>query len=58
MSIELRKRRIIAGTLIIALAFLSLAGVLVKTQLIDGDKYKTLAKSLSESTITVKASRG
>ncbi len=58
MSIELRKRRIIAGTLIIAMAFLSLAGALVKTQLIDGDKYKTLAKSLSESTITVKASRG
>lgn len=58
MSIELRKKRIIAGTLIIAMAFLSLAGVLVKTQLIDGDKYKTLAKSLSESTITVKASRG
>lgn len=58
MSIELRKKRIIAGTLIIAMAFLSLAGVLIKTQLIDGDKYKTLAKSLSESTITVKASRG
>ena len=58
MSKELRKRRIIAGTLMIALAFLSLAGVLVKTQLIDGDKYKTLAKSLSETTIIVKASRG
>lgn len=58
MSIELRKKRIIAGTLIIALAFLSLAAALVKTQLIDGDEYKALAKSLSEYSSTVKASRG
>ena len=40
------------------MCFLSLAGVLVKTQLIDGEKYKTLANSLSESTVIVKASRG
>ena len=58
MSKELRKRRIIAGIVVIAMCFLSLAGVLVKTQLIDGEKYKTLANSLSESTVIVKASRG
>jgi penicillin-binding protein 2 len=58
MSIELRKKRTIAGTAIIAAAFLLLVGALVKTQLIDGAEYKAAAKSLSVSSSTVKASRG
>lgn len=58
MSVELRKKRIISGTIIIALGFLLLISALVKTQIIDGDEYKAAAKSLAVSNSTVKASRG
>ena len=58
MSVELRKKRIISGTIIIALGFLLLISALFKTQIIDGDKYKAAAKSLAVSNSTVKASRG
>ncbi len=58
MSIEIRKKRIVSGLIIIAAAFVLLMGALVKTQLIDGDEYKAAAKSLSVSSSTVKASRG
>ena len=58
MSIELRKNRRIAGTVIIGLLFLFLVFALVKTQLIDADQYKAAADSLAVSTSSVKASRG
>ena len=58
MSIELRKKRTIIGLVVIAVGFLLLMGALVKTQLIDGDKYKAAAKSLSVSSSKVTASRG
>ena len=58
MSIELRKNRRIAGTVIIGLLFLFLVFALVKTQLIDADKYKAAADSLAISTSSVKAPRG
>lgn len=58
MSIELRKKRRITGTVIIAVCFVLLVFSLVKTQIIDGDEYKAAAKSLAVSSSTVKASRG
>lgn len=58
MSIELRKKRRIAGTVIIGLLFLFLVFSLVKTQLIDADQYKAAADSLAVSSSSVKASRG
>ncbi len=58
MSIELRKNRRIAGTVIIGLLFLFLVFGLVKTQLIDADQYKAAADSLAVSSSSVKASRG
>ena len=58
MSIELRKKRRITGTVIIGIAFLFLLMVVGKNQLIDGDKHKAEAKSLSVSSSVVKASRG
>lgn len=58
MSVELRKKRRITGTIAIALVFAIFIGSLAKIQLIDGDKYKSAARSLSVSTSTVKASRG
>ena len=58
MSIELRKNRRIAGTVIIGLLFLFLVFGLVKTQLIDADQYKAAADSLAVSSSSVKAPRG
>ena len=58
MSIELRKKRRITGTVIIAVCFVLLVFSFVKTQIIDGDEYKAAAKSLAVSSSTVKASRG
>ncbi len=58
MSIELRKKRRISGTVLIGLVFIILIFVVGKTQLIDGDKYKAEVRSLSESMSTVKAARG
>ncbi len=58
MSIELRKNRRIAGTVIIGLLFLFLVFGLVKTQLIDAEQYKAAADSLAVSSSSVKASRG
>ncbi len=58
MSIELRKKRRIAGTVIIGIAFLFLLFAVGKNQLIDGDKHKAEAKRLSVSSSVVKASRG
>ena len=58
MSIELRKNRRIAGTVIIGLLFLFLAFGFVKTQLIDADQYKAAADSLAVSSSSVKAARG
>ncbi|MBR0536317.1 MAG: hypothetical protein IIX14_08075 [Clostridia bacterium] len=58
MSIELRKKRRIIGTVIIGALFLFLVLAVGKNQLIDGDKHRAEAKSLSVSASTVKASRG
>ncbi len=58
MSIELRKKRRIVGTVIIAACFVLLVFSLIKTQLINGDEYKAAAKSLAVSSSTVRASRG
>lgn len=58
MSIELRKKRRISGTVIIGLLFLFLIFDFMKTQLIDADKYKAAADSLAVSSSSVKASRG
>lgn len=58
MSIELRKKRRIAGTVIIGVAFIFLVFAVGKNQLIDGDKHRAEAKSLSVSVSTVKAARG
>ncbi len=58
MSLELRKRRVVAGTVVIGAAFILLIISLFKTQLIDGNEYKAAAKSLAISTSTVKATRG
>ena len=58
MSIELRKNRRIAGTVFLGLLFLFLVFALVKTQLIDADRYKAAADSLAVSSSSVKASRG
>ena len=58
MSIELRKKRRIFGTVVIGVMFLFLVFAVGKNQLIDGDKHKAEAKSLSVSASTVKASRG
>ncbi len=58
MSIEIRKRRRVTGTIIIAVGFLFLVFALIKTQIIDADEYKAAAKSLSVSSSMVKASRG
>lgn len=58
MSIELRKKRRITGTVFIGIVFLLLAFAVGKNQLVDGDKYKAEARSLSVSASTVKAARG
>lgn len=58
MSIELRKKRRIAGTVVIAVCFAALLSAIAKTQLIDGDEYKAAAKSLAVSSSTVKSDRG
>ncbi len=58
MSIELRKKRRITGTVIIGIVFLFLVFAVGKNQLIDGDKHRAEAKSLSVSASKVKASRG
>ena len=58
MSIEIRKRRRVAGTVVIAVGFLFLVFALIKTQIIDADEYKAAAKSLSVSSSVVSASRG
>ncbi len=58
MSLELRKKRTVIGTVVIGVAFFALIISLFKTQLIEGDEYKAAAKSLAISTSTVKASRG
>ncbi len=58
MSIEIRKRRTIIGTVIIGAAFLLLCFTLIRAQLINGDEYKAAAESLAVSTNTVNASRG
>ncbi len=58
MSMELRKKRTIAGTIIIGACFLFLVFGFVKTQLIDGKEYKAAADSLAVSSSTVKAARG
>lgn len=58
MSVELRKRRRITGTVAIAVCFSLLVVSLVRTQLINGNEYKAAAKSLSVSSSTVKATRG
>ncbi len=58
MSIELRKRRRISGTVIIAVSFLFLLLAVGKNQIIDGNEYKAAAESLAVSSSTVKASRG
>ena len=58
MSIELRKKRRIAGTVLIGISFLFLLFAVGKNQLIDGDKHRAEAKSLSVSASTVKAARG
>ena len=58
MSIELRKNRRIAGTVIISLLFLFLIFGLVKTQLIDAEQYKAAADSLAVSSSSVKGPRG
>ena len=58
MSFELRKKRRITGTVIIGIAFLLLVFAVGKNQLIDGDKHRAEAKSLSVSASKVKASRG
>ena len=58
MSIELRKKRRVSGVIIIGVLFALLVFVVGKNQLIDGDKHKAEAKSLSVSTSAVKAPRG
>ncbi len=58
MSFELRKKRRITGTIIIALGFLFLVTALIKTQIVDGDEYKAAANSLAVSNSTVRAARG
>lgn len=58
MSIELRKKRRVAGTIIIGVMFLALVFSLGKTQLVDGDEYKEAAENLAVSSSTVKAARG
>lgn len=58
MSIELRKKRRITGTVIIGITFLFLVFAVGKNQIIDGDKHRAEAKSLSVSASTVKAARG
>ncbi len=58
MSIELRKKRRITGTVIIGVLFCFLILVVGKNQLIDGDKHRAEANRLSVSASTVKAPRG
>ncbi len=58
MSIELRRKRRITGTIAIAVAFSLLVFSLVKTQLIDGAEYKAASESLAVSTSKVEAVRG
>ena len=58
MSVKLRKRRTIIGTVVIGVAFLLLVLALVNTQLLKGDEYKAAAKSLAVTSNTVKAARG
>ena len=47
MSMELRKKRTIAGTVIIGVCFLFLVFGLVKTQLINGKEHKAAAERLA-----------
>ncbi len=58
MSIKLRKNRRVVGTVLIGVMFLFLVFVLGKTQIVDGDEYKSAAESLAVSTSSVKAARG
>ena len=58
MSIEVRKKRRVSGVVIIAVLFVLLLLVVGKNQIIDGDKHKAEAKSLSVSTSAVKGPRG
>lgn len=58
MPKALRKRRVKIGAGIIVAFFLIITAILVKTQLVDGEKYKNAAQSLAVSSMTVKASRG
>lgn len=58
MSVNLRKRRRISGTVIIGVFFLLLVIALGRTQLVNGEKYKAAADSLAVSVSSVKASRG
>ncbi len=58
MSMELRKKRTLAGTIIIGACFLFLVFGFVKTQLINGKEYKAAAESLAVSSSKVVASRG
>ncbi len=58
MSINLRKNRRIVGTVLIGVMFLALVFVLGKTQIVNGDQYKSAAESLAVSTSSVKAARG
>lgn len=58
MSVELRKKRRITGTVAIAVVFSLLVVSLVKTQLIDGAEYKAASESLAVSRSMVEAVRG
>lgn len=58
MSMNLRKNRRIAATVIIGVMFCVLVLFLGKAQIVEADKYKSAAESLAISTSSVKASRG
>ena len=58
MTKEQRKKRIRNGTIIIAVVFVALISVLIKTQLVNGADYKEASSSLAVSKTTVKATRG
>ena len=58
MPVNLRKRRARIGRIATACVFAFIVLLLVKTQLIDGEKYKSAAESMAVATSTVKADRG
>ena len=58
MPVKLRKRRARIGRIATACVFAFIVLLLVKTQLIDGEKYKSAAESMAVATSTVKADRG